>query len=67
VDRSRDASKAETMSRAAGFLGCVYIPGDYTEKTFECEPVYLPDSDLGILISKDIQDVSDGLLEAFMQ
>ncbi|MDR2163247.1 MAG: hypothetical protein LBO70_04815 [Clostridiales Family XIII bacterium] len=67
VTRSRDADKADTMDSISGFLGCVYIPGSYTEKTFECEPVYLQGSDLGILMSEEIQTMSDELLERFMQ
>ncbi|MDR2156396.1 MAG: hypothetical protein LBO81_01245, partial [Clostridiales Family XIII bacterium] len=67
VTRSRDEGKTDFMESMAGFLGCVYLPGSYTEKTFECEPVYLPDSDLGILMSEDIREMSDELLERFMQ
>jgi hypothetical protein len=67
VARSKKKDKSDTMTNMAGFLGCIYIPGSYTEETFKCEPVYLPDSDLGILMGADIQKMSDAILELLMK
>ncbi|MDR0851318.1 MAG: hypothetical protein LBN36_02370, partial [Clostridiales Family XIII bacterium] len=67
VGRSKENDKSDTMEDMAGFLGCIYIPGSYTEVTFGCEPVYLPDSDLGILMGESIQTISDVILEALMK
>jgi hypothetical protein len=67
VVRSRNKADSDKMDAITGFLGAIYIPGSYTAATFECEPVYLPDSDLGILMSKDIQDTSDEILALLMQ
>ncbi|MDR0853269.1 MAG: hypothetical protein LBN34_02765 [Clostridiales Family XIII bacterium] len=67
VSRNKDKSKSDTMTGMTGFLGCIYIPGSYTEENFDCEPVYLPDSDLGILMAEEIQTMSDAMLELFMQ
>jgi hypothetical protein len=67
VVRSKDKSKSDLMTSLAGFLGCIYIPESYTEENFNCEAVYLPDSDLGILMGEEIQVISDAILELLMQ
>jgi hypothetical protein len=67
VSRSKEKNSSDTMTNLAGFLGCIYIPGSYTEENFECEPVYLPDSDLGILMGESIQTMSDAILELLMK
>ncbi|MDR1292737.1 MAG: hypothetical protein LBJ91_05015 [Clostridiales Family XIII bacterium] len=66
VLRGRNEADVEAMESPTSFLGVVYVPESYTEAQFECHPVYLPDSDLGILMGADIQELSDELLELFL-
>jgi hypothetical protein len=66
VKMGSSKEQTEYLSRPTGLLGCIYIPADYVTDTFACYPVYLPGSNLGILMDEKILTVSDALLASFM-
>jgi hypothetical protein len=66
VKMGSSKDQTEYLSRPTGLLGCIYIPADYVTDTFVCYPVYLPGTNLGILMDEQILAVSDALLASFM-
>ncbi|MDR3363423.1 MAG: hypothetical protein LBS91_00505 [Clostridiales Family XIII bacterium] len=66
IVRGKDKKEVEYMDTPSRFLGCVYLPLAYTEKTFECIPVRVGNTDLGVLMSTKLSEQSDGLLDTLM-
>jgi hypothetical protein len=67
VIRSRDGTDTEDMPLTSMFLTVVHIPDVYTLSTFGCFGIYIPETDFGVLLSADMQNAADELLEIFMR
>lgn len=63
-DASGSTSGDDTMSKAAGFQGYIYIPADYVSEKFDLTGAYLEKADYGVLSTQDMQKDADTFREA---
>ena len=66
IARKEEDNETE-MTLPAGFQSTIYLEEGYTKVTFDCEGVYLSNSDLALLVTEQIRSEAQKIFEELME